>query len=156
MISFSVAVDPKLGIGKDNVLPWHIKEELKLFKSNTINHYILMGQTTFENLPRKLVDRTVVVVSNDLSYTPSDKDALLERDLIAFLKKHENDDEEYIVCGGASIFKQAYKYAKKAYVSFIDKEYDCDTYFDGFNIDEWNILKEERFEEFTYRLLERK
>lgn len=156
MISFSVAVDPKFGIGKDNVLPWHIKEELKLFKANTINHYILMGQTTFENLPRKLKDRTVIVVSNDLSYTPSDPDALLERDLIDFLKKHQDDEEEYIVCGGASIFRQAYKYAKKAYVSFVNKEYDCDAFFDGFDMNEWNIEKEEKFEEFTYRLLMRK
>lgn len=156
MISFSVAVDPKFGIGKDNVLPWHIKEELKLFKANTINHNILMGQTTFENLPRKLKDRTVIVVSNDLNYMPSDEDALLERDLISFLEKHQDDAEEYIVCGGVSIYRQAYKYAKKAYVSFVDKEYDCDAFFDGFNMSDWNIVEEVKYEEFTYRKLERK
>ena len=156
MISFSVAVDPKLGIGKNNVLPWHIKDELKLFKANTLYHYIVMGQTTFDNLPRKLVDRKVVVVSNDPGYTPKDPDAILERDLIAFLDKHKDDDEEYIVCGGASIFRQAYKYSRKAYVSFIKEEFNCDTYFDNFKLDEWNIVKEEDNPEFIFRLLERK
>ena len=34
MISFSVAVDPRYGIGIKGSLPWHIKEELKLFRRN--------------------------------------------------------------------------------------------------------------------------
>ena len=40
MISFSVAVDPNLGIGINGSLPWHIKEELQLFKANTLNKNI--------------------------------------------------------------------------------------------------------------------
>lgn len=156
MISFSVAFDPNCGIGIKGSLPWHIKDELKLFKTNTIHKTILMGQTTFDTLPRKLVDRKVLVVSNTPGYKPADEDAELVTDLIAFLKEHENDETEYIVCGGASIYRQAYSYAKKAYISFIKKEYEVDTRFEVYNPEDWNVTKEVEYEEFIYRELERK
>ena len=156
MISFSVAFDPNCGIGIKGSLPWHIKDELKLFKANTIHKTILMGQTTFDTLPRKLVDRKVLVVSNTPGYKPEDEDAELVTDLIAFLKEHENDETEYIVCGGASIYRQAYSYARKAYISFIKKEYEVDTRFEVYNPEDWNVTKEVEYEEFIYRELERK
>ncbi|MBR4421603.1 MAG: dihydrofolate reductase [Erysipelotrichaceae bacterium] len=154
MISFSVALDPNKGIGYRNVLPWHIREELQVFKRNTLYKHIVMGQTTYDNLPGKLKDRYITVVSLDPEYHPVD--VQVENDLIAFLKKHENDSEEYIICGGASIFRQAYPYATKAYVSFIKKEYEVDTYFDVFDLNEWDIIVEEEHEEFIYRELHRK
>ena len=154
MISFSVASDPNKGIGYKNVLPWHIKEELQVFKRNTLFKNIVMGQTTFDNLPGKLEDRYITVVSLDPDYHPEDVEVY--HDLIAFLEEHENDEEEYIICGGASIFRQAYPYAKKAYVSFIKKEYEVDTYFDVFELNDWKIVEEEDHEEFIYRLLSRK
>ncbi len=154
MISFSVALDPNKGIGYKNVLPWHIKEELQVFKRNTLYKNIVMGQTTFDNLPGKLKDRYITVVSLDPDYHP--EGVTVYHDLIGFLKEHENDEEEYIICGGASIFRQAYPYAKKAYVSFIKKEYKVDTYFDVFDLKDWEIMEEEEHKEFISCLLKRK
>ncbi len=154
MISFSVALDPNKGIGYKNVLPWHIKEELQVFKRNTLFKNIVMGQTTFDNLPGKLKDRYITVVSLDPDYHP--EGVTVYHDLIGFLKEHENDEEEYIICGGASIFRQAYPYAKKAYVSFIKKEYKVDTYFDVFDLKDWEIMEEEEHKEFISCLLKRK
>ena len=77
-------------------------------------------------------------------------------DLIAFLKEHENDETEYIICGGASIYRQSYPYAKKAYVSFIKKEYEVDTRLEIFDPEDWDIVQEEDYEEFIYRELIRK
>ena len=156
MISFSVAFDPNRGIGKEGKLPWHIKEELQVFKNNTLHKNILMGQTTYDHMPGKLIDRHTIVISIDPTYTVSDNDAEVEHDLIAFLKAHENDETEYVVCGGASIYKQAYPYATKAYISFIKKPYEVDTYFECFDINDWNIVKEIDHEEFVERELIRK
>ena len=154
MISFSVAFDPNFGIGIKGSLPWHIKEELKLFKANTIHKTILMGQTTYDTLPRKLVDRTVLVVSNDPDYQPEDVEVV--RDLIAFLKQHQYDEIEYVICGGASIYRQSYEYASKAYISFIKKEYEVDTRFTVYNPEDWDVEKEVDYEEFVYRELKRR
>lgn len=154
MISFSVAIDPNKGIGIKGSLPWHIKEELQLFKQNTMNKYILMGQTTYDNLPNSLPGRKVIVVSIDPEYKKEDVE--VTHDLIKFLQEHQNDETEYIVCGGASIYKQSYEYASKAYVSFIKKEYEVDTKFDTFNLDDWNIIKEVEYNDFIYRELSKK
>ena len=156
MISFSVAVDPKYGIGKDGKLPWHIKEELQVFKRNTLNKNILMGQTTFDHMPGKLKDRHTIVVTIDKNYKVDDEDVDVIYDLIDFLKKHQDDEEEYIVCGGASIYKQCLPYAKKAYMSFLKKEYDVDTYFQGFDLKDWDIIKEIDHDEFIEKELIKK
>lgn len=154
MISFIVAFDPKQGIGIKGSLPWHIKDDLMLFKQNTLNKNIVMGQTTYDNLPRKLVDRKITVVSIDPQYKADDVD--VTNDLIAFLEKHKDDETEYFICGGASIYKQAYPYAKKAYISFVKKEYEVDTWFEVYKESDWNIIKEVDYPEFVYKELVRK
>lgn len=156
MISFSVAVDPNFGIGKDGKLPWHIKEELQVFKRNTLNKNILMGQTTYDHMPGKLKDRHTIVVSIDPNYKVDDEDTEVIYDLIDFLKKHKDDKTEYVICGGASIYKQAYPYAKKAYISFIKNKYDVDTFFNIFNPNDWKVVKEVEHDEFIEKELERK
>ena len=154
MISFSVAVDPNCGIGYKGVMPWHIKEEFKVFRRNTMFKNIVMGQTTYDNLPGKLKDRYITVVSIDPEYER--EGVTVVHDLIAFLEEHRDDEEEYIICGGASIYRQSYPYAKKGYISFIKKEYEVDTYFDAFDPDDWVITAEEDHEDFIYRELSRK
>ena len=149
MVSFSVAIDPNKGLGIKGSLPWHIKEELQVFKTNTMDKHILMGQTTYDNLPGKLPGRKIIVVSIDPNYCKENVTVI--HDLIEFLEKHQNDEEEYIVCGGASIYRQAYEYASKAYVSFIKKEYEVDTKFEVFNLNDWTITKEVDHEEFIER-----
>ena len=154
MISFSVAIDPNKGIGIKGSLPWHIKEELQVFKRNTMGKHILMGQTTYDNLPGSLPGRRIIVVSIDPNYSKENVEVI--HDLVAFLEEHQYDETEYIVCGGASIYRQAYKYASKAYVSFIKKEYEVDTKFEIFDLNDWNISMEILHEEFIERELVRK
>lgn len=153
MISFIVAFDPEFGIGVKGKLPWHIKDDLKLFRQNTLNKNIIMGQTTYDNLPAKLEGRHITVVSLDPNYQREGVEVI--HDLIPFLKKHMNDEDEYLVCGGASIYRQAYPYAKKAYVSFIKEVYDVDTKLDVYYPDDWEIVKEVDYPDFIYRELKR-
>ena len=140
MISFSVAIDPNKGIGIKGSLPWHIKEELQVFKRNTMDKNILMGQTTYDNLPGSLPGRKITVVSIDPNYVAEDVE--VTHDLIEFLKAHKDDETEYFICGGASIYKQAYPYAKKAYISFVKKTYEVDTRFEVYDENDWNVIKE--------------
>ena len=55
-------------IGKDNDLPWSIKENLAYFKERTLGWPCIMGRKTWESLPKKpLPGRLNIIVSN--SYT---------------------------------------------------------------------------------------
>ncbi|HPW53234.1 MAG TPA: dihydrofolate reductase [Erysipelotrichaceae bacterium] len=154
MFSFSVAFDPNRGIGINGVLPWHIREELQLFKKNTLHKNIVMGQTTYDRLPGKLKDRNIFVVSWDDEYHP--ENVAVIRDLMEFIEQHKDDETEYIICGGASIYTQAYPYCQKGYVSIMKDEYEVDAYLDCFEKNDWNIIEEAEYEKFIYYLLERK
>ena len=154
MFSFSVAFDSNQGIGINGVLPWHIKEELQLFKKNTLHKNILMGQTTYDKLPGKLKNRNMFVVSWEEAYQP--EGVTVVRDLIGFLEENKDHDTEYIICGGASIYNQAYPYCKRGYVSVIKDEYKVDTYLDCFHFEDWNKVEEVEYDKFIYYLLERK
>ena len=50
-------------IGVDNKIPWHLPNELKLFKSLTMGHHIVMGRRTYESINRLLPGRTTVIVT---------------------------------------------------------------------------------------------
>ena len=137
MLTISIAMDQNKGIGIKGRLPWHLKEELKLFKSNTVGKTILMGQTTYDGLPRKLKDRHTVVCSIDPQYKVDDPDAEVTYDLMKFLNEKEFSDDEVIVCGGASIYRQAYPFCHKALISFVKGDYEVDTHFDIFDMNDW-------------------
>lgn len=156
MLTISIAMQENKGIGYKGRLPWHLKEELKLFKNNTIGKNILMGQTTYEGLPRKLKDRHTIVCSIDPEYRVDDPDAEVTYDLKRFLEEKEFSDDEVIVCGGASIYRQAYPYCQKALISFVKGEYEVDAYFSVFEMSDWQIDKEVEYEDFIYREMSRK
>lgn len=147
MFSLVVAMDRQKGIGLSNSLPWHISEELRHFKALTLNRTLIMGSKTFNSLPKALDNRTILTVSR----TKGDI-----KDLISFLEEHKDDDFEYLIAGGAEVYKHSYKYCKKAYVSFIKGTYNNDTYFDLFDINDWDIIYTEEFDEFVYKELKRK
>ena len=41
-------------IGFDNKLLWHIPEDLRFFKENSLGHVVLMGRKSYESLPNPL------------------------------------------------------------------------------------------------------
>jgi dihydrofolate reductase len=55
-------------IGADGALPWHLPEDLKLFRAMTTGSTVVMGRRTWESLPerfRPLPGRTNVVLTSD-------------------------------------------------------------------------------------------
>ena len=156
MLTISIAMDENKGIGYKGRLPWHLKEELKLFKNNTMGKTILMGQTTYDGLPRKLTGRHTVVCSIDPNYKVDDPEAEVTYDLMGFLNEKEFSDDEVIVCGGASIYRQAYPFCHKALISFVKGDHEVDTHFDIFDMKDWEVVKEVEYEDFIYREMNRK
>lgn len=68
MLSLIVARARNGAIGKDNEIPWHKPEDLKMFQRETQGGALVMGRRTWESLPVKpLPKRLNVVVSRDAS-----------------------------------------------------------------------------------------
>ena len=49
-VSIIVAMDEKQGIGKDNKIPWHIKEDLIKLKSLTKDNLVILGRRTYDSM----------------------------------------------------------------------------------------------------------
>ena len=55
-------------IGKDNVMPWHLPEDLAHFKRTTLGAPVIMGRKTWDSLPprfRPLPGRRNIVITRD-------------------------------------------------------------------------------------------
>ena len=57
-------------IGADGGLPWHLPDELRLFKETTLGHVLVMGRRTYESIGRPLPGRTTVVVTRRRDWSP--------------------------------------------------------------------------------------
>lgn len=68
MITLIAAHDRNRAIGKDGGIPWHIPEDLAMFKRETLGGACIMGRKTWESLPVKpLPKRLNIVVTRDPS-----------------------------------------------------------------------------------------
>ena len=130
MFSIICAVGKNNEIGINNKLPWHIKKDFNFFKKKTLNHKIVMGSTTYTSLPNKLPKRDIYVLSRYLV----DNDVTVIKDAKKFIEENINSEEEIFICGGASVYKLFLPYAKKIYLTEIEKEYNnADTFFPTFD-----------------------
>jgi dihydrofolate reductase len=133
MISFVVAMDEKLAIGKDNDLPWYLPNDLKHFKKTTMGKPIVMGRKTYESIGKPLPGRENIVVTRDQSYVAEGTTIVHSVDEV--LKMNA---EEICVIGGSEIFKQFLPVADRLYITEIHHTFVADTFFPELNDDEWN------------------
>jgi len=156
MLSLIVAMDAERGIGLNSFLPWRIKEDLQLFKSKTEGHTIIMGQTTFEGLPKALPNRHTIVVSADEDLAYDDANVSVSNDLIGLLVASKESSSTVYVCGGMSIYRQALPYVDSLCVSHVNGIYEVDTYFPEINFDDYEVTYEKQYQEFVYREYKRR
>lgn len=116
MLSLIVAVSTNGIIGNKGELPWKLSTDLQNFKQLTLNHKVLMGRKTFENVGL-LSDRDIYVASHDLSYSPSG--VTMVRDYWQFLNTYEQSSEEVFIAGGSQMYEQAIPQISKAYITMV-------------------------------------
>lgn len=155
MINVILAKTHTNGIGLENSLPWKIKDDLKKFKSLTLNNTLLMGRKTIETLP-KLKNRTIDILSrtisiNDCNYKNKVRNVFSSLD--DAINFYLETKEIVFVCGGAEVYNQMFSKWKNVidnlYLSDIKKNYECDTYI-KFELSEWTISDKDIYDEFIF------
>lgn len=134
--SIIAAVSENNAIGNNNKIPWHLPQDLKLFKSLTLGGIIIMGRLTYESIGKPLPGRTTIVISSDPAGFMKDKSSaqlhctssLKEALKLAGEFKLANEAGIF-VAGGASVYKQAMDEAERLYISRIPGIYKADTFF---------------------------
>ena len=131
MFSIIAAIGKNRELGLKNQLIFNIKEDMKFFRETTTGHPVIMGQATFESIGHPLPGRKNYVASLTPENLPDSVEIV--PDLIAFLKKHQNNPEEFFVIGGATIYRLALPYAKNLYLTEIDASREADAFFPEFD-----------------------
>lgn len=141
MTTILVAFDDNRVIGCKNKMPWHLPEDLKLFKERTTGHPIIMGRNTWDSLPKKPLPKryNIVITRQDPSVMIKQYN-LEEIDNVDFVdsiskairlaNKRIPNREAYII-GGAQIYQLAMEagFVDKIIITKVPGEHKGDTYF---------------------------
>ena len=151
-----VAVDINWGIGKDNKLLFHIKEDMERFKEITMNKVVIMGRKTFESLPNKkpLPYRVNVVLTTDDSYHA---DGIIVVHNITELNKflQNYDTEDVIIIGGGKIYEEFINDCSDVYVTVVSRSFSADTFFPNLNSSKiFTLVDDEEFHATGYETVE--
>ena len=136
MIHLIAAVDRSRGIGRDNDLLCHISADLKRFKALTMNHTMLMGRKTFESLPGMLPGRPHYVLTRQDGYG-ANREGLHVFGSIPDLQAYMDNQKDYFVIGGASIYEAFLPLADSMYLTEIDEAFPADAFFPAWQRQEW-------------------
>lgn len=134
MISAILAVAVNGVIGKDEKMPWDIKEDMKWFVEKTKNNVVVMGRKTWDSLGnhKPLKNRKNVVVSSKNMTELKGANGIIHGDLITAISTVETwyPEKETIIMGGAEIYNQCFSICDKIYLTRIHEEYEGDTFID--------------------------
>ena len=156
-------------IGKNNGLPWpSIKEDFKWFKEFTMGKNLVVGHSTFLNLP-PLKGRNIYFISRSKPETPdgmpvgdygwhSNSHLTIGRRLCNYTdviyggtvvecltgKELNWKIEDPIIAGGAKMYELFLPYITEFYVTHVNGEYDGDTFMIPFEhlFDKQQVIRE--------------
>lgn len=143
MVSIIVAVAQNGVIGDKNALLWHIKEDMRFFRTTTSGHAVIMGRKTFESLGSKpLPKRTnIVITRQDIDF-----DGALTAHSLSEAIELAGDDSEIFIIGGAQIYAEALKCADRIYLTRVERDYEGDASFPDVDWSAWRLVDEQRHE----------
>ena len=151
MITLIWCEDKDTGIGINNSIPWHIKEDLEFFKKTTLNHPIIMGRKTFESIGKPLKNRKNIIITRNKNYKVEDSSVEIYNNVNEVLKRYNNQD--VFVIGGKQIYLLFNNHADKLLVSRLPNSYNCDTFMNDFNYSSFyisNVQEKEEFKIYEY------
>lgn len=154
------ATTPKLGIGYNGTLSWHLPSELKYFRAVTLQQTVIMGRATWESIPpkfRPLPRRDNIIVSRSLAASaPEPVSGTAPRTLFcdsltaALAAAAESPTKRIYIIGGAQLYNSVLQLAASPAGAALDvrvlmtevaradgAEIPCDTFFTGFVPAQW-------------------
>lgn len=121
------AIGKNRELGENNDLIWNLKEDLRFFRDQTIDHVIVMGYKTYLSLPRLLPRRKHIVLTH---HEIANKEVEVYEDFDDLLKNLNTLESDVYIIGGASIYREFLPYANELVLTEIGAECsNADVYF---------------------------
>jgi dihydrofolate reductase len=128
-------------IGNDGALPWNYDEDLRYFRTQTLNSNVIMGRKTYESiinhLGHPLDDRHNIVLTSDPTYRNEDQLTFCQSIDAAIAEAEDTLYDKTFVIGGEHVYKQFLPYATRMLITQIPGEYDGDAFFPVWNSTDW-------------------
>ena len=141
-LTIVVALDDCYGIGRNNTIPWYIKNDLKFFrylttKVNDLNkrNAIIVGRKTYETFPKPLPNRLNIVVSSNQALPNTNYPNVTCVTTLNDALKCANEDlniENIFIAGGVSIYEEAMEtnLVKRIFVTRVKGDFHCTAVLD--------------------------
>jgi dihydrofolate reductase len=134
LLSLIVAMAHNGVIGRDNALPWHLRQDLQRFKAQTLGKPILMGRKTFESIGRPLPGRTNIVLTRDPKWRAPGVIAVLT---VEQALAQASGASELVAIGGAEVYRLVMPFVRRMYLTNVQADVPGDTYFPEFDPTQW-------------------
>ena len=132
MIKAILCTDLKGGIGKDNDLLFHIKEDMQFFKQQTEHNAIIMGYNTYLSLGSKPLPNRFNIVLTDKVIEIKENMATTT-DLKGTIDIYNKMGVDLYIIGGAYVYNQCLQMdiVDEVYITLVEEAIkDADTYVD--------------------------
>lgn len=137
------SADAAWGIGKDNRLLFHAKEDMEFFRRMTLGKTVIMGRKTLDSLPggRPLPERQNVVLTRSGNFSREGIVVCLSLpELFEFLSQSPAAD--VMVIGGEQIYRQLLPYCSLAYVTRWQSIANADSFVPDFDtLPGWELIE---------------
>ncbi|MGB1874246.1 MAG: dihydrofolate reductase [Akkermansiaceae bacterium] len=143
-----VAMTAERVIGRDGGLPWHLPEDLKLFKRHTTGHPIVMGRKTWDSIGKPLPNRQSIVLTHDRAWSAEGATVIHSPEE---LQSIELIDPQVYIIGGAQIYEAFLPLTDELLVSHIYENHSGDTYLPRFEEQYPQVSVEEKYDTFELR-----
>jgi len=135
-IEFVVAASDNDVIGRGNLLPWHLPDDLKRFKSLTLGKPILMGRKTYQSIGKALPGRLNIVMSRSGGFSPADATVVGGVDEA---RAAAREAQSLMVIGGSKIYSLALADASRIHLTLVHTNIaDGDAFFSGWRDPSWS------------------
>ena len=155
IISLIAAMGKNKVIGNKGKLPWNLPADMKYFRDKTRGKPVIMGRKTHESIGKPLPKRLNIIVTHDNEYKAEGCVVVHSADEAL---KAAGNVEEVMIIGGSQIYKEFLPKANRLYLTKIDSEFEGDTYFPEYKIEEWKEVSYEEHEkdaenQYDYRFV---
>lgn len=140
MITLIVARAENGAIGRDNMIPWHLPEDLQSFQRETLGGALIMGRRTWESLPVKPLPKRLNIV---VSARP-DVAEIVAPTVAAAIELASNRGHHRIYgIGGAGIYEEMLPVAHRLLISEVELVVEgADTFFPRVDLEAWHMINE--------------
>ena len=139
-------VDKSFGIAKNGKQIIYIPDDLKHFKSLTLNKTVILGRKTLTSFPnsKPLSDRTNFILSHNKDFIVTGATIF---NSINELISHSPSDA--FVIGGESVYRELLPYCDTAYITLVDYDFKADKFLPNLVELDWKKLFESEIMEYN-------